>query len=571
MATQVKHRRGNTNELVSFTPAIGELVMNTDTNELILGDGATTAGHTVSFKEVTNVAQLKTRRYKAGDVVATKGYYTAGDGGDARYIIAANQTVDGYGDHLLNDGQVALLQHGAELPALQYGVNPSQSANADALKACTDAAGTKNCAVILPNGTIKAEKTVQVIPGVSIRGAGRGRSVVEADGDYTVFEFTTNFRASEFSVSQTSGTNEGIAFGNKRTDGSDNQAVYCFFDRVAVVGFDFSWWYRCSIWCSWKDCYSRSLVGIRFARNADPYDVTSNAPGSWNSFSPTLGWFHNVGTIHNMNFEDVECGIYGCCMGYHISGCTTQRQNGDKSTNKILPVTEERTGIWLESGTNGTRSAWNNIIEAHYAESCRRPFYIQDQRITTISSVFIQGGVSSDKYRTPLEANNSSVYIDGFTGQDWFDFRTMLLNNAKVYGVTTGAVNGNVSDVQDTSMLYEKREQELFTHKYSFESANATDSFTLPVTLVNDSHYELYIGGLYDGLSLRHAVYDVFKWNSSALTDVVLRSGVESEFNITVSGSQLIVNKSGSQQLSFRVVLKEISPAATMQIGLTAD
>lgn len=47
MATQVKHRRGNTVGLGAFTPALGELIMNTDTNELVLGDGVKVGGHKI--------------------------------------------------------------------------------------------------------------------------------------------------------------------------------------------------------------------------------------------------------------------------------------------------------------------------------------------------------------------------------------------------------------------------------------------------------------------------------------------------------------------------------------------
>ncbi len=44
MATQVKHRRGSTNEIALFTPAVGEIVVDTTTNKLRLGDGLTAGG-----------------------------------------------------------------------------------------------------------------------------------------------------------------------------------------------------------------------------------------------------------------------------------------------------------------------------------------------------------------------------------------------------------------------------------------------------------------------------------------------------------------------------------------------
>jgi len=44
MATQVKLRRGSTNELALFTPVLAELVVDTTKNELRLGDGVTVGG-----------------------------------------------------------------------------------------------------------------------------------------------------------------------------------------------------------------------------------------------------------------------------------------------------------------------------------------------------------------------------------------------------------------------------------------------------------------------------------------------------------------------------------------------
>ena len=56
------------------------------------------------------VSTLKAASPAIGDLVRTKGYTTAGDGGGADYLIAVSQAVDGYGDHVLANGNVALLQ-----------------------------------------------------------------------------------------------------------------------------------------------------------------------------------------------------------------------------------------------------------------------------------------------------------------------------------------------------------------------------------------------------------------------------------------------------------------------------
>jgi hypothetical protein len=68
-----------------------------------------------------DVASLKLASLTAGQIVNTKGYYTAGDGGQAEYLIAASQAVDGYGDHTLANGNVALLQFSGAVNVKQFG------------------------------------------------------------------------------------------------------------------------------------------------------------------------------------------------------------------------------------------------------------------------------------------------------------------------------------------------------------------------------------------------------------------------------------------------------------------
>ena len=100
---------------------------------------------------VNTVADLKKGNYKIGDVVTTKGYYSVGDGGEAKYIIQdydyylnewlpvdcrkvgykfnklgidfllIDTPVDEYGNHTLNNGLVACLLNKEDIKAEQYG------------------------------------------------------------------------------------------------------------------------------------------------------------------------------------------------------------------------------------------------------------------------------------------------------------------------------------------------------------------------------------------------------------------------------------------------------------------
>ena len=62
------------------------------------------------MKTFINVAQMKLATLQAGQFVETGGYYVKGDAGQAKYLIVAAQAADGYGDHTLANGTVAVLQ-----------------------------------------------------------------------------------------------------------------------------------------------------------------------------------------------------------------------------------------------------------------------------------------------------------------------------------------------------------------------------------------------------------------------------------------------------------------------------
>lgn len=62
------------------------------------------------MKTFDNVAKLKLATLTAGQFVETGGYYTKGGGGAAKYLIVAPQAADGYGDHVLANGNVSVLQ-----------------------------------------------------------------------------------------------------------------------------------------------------------------------------------------------------------------------------------------------------------------------------------------------------------------------------------------------------------------------------------------------------------------------------------------------------------------------------
>tara|TARA_R110002096_G_scaffold397862_2_gene593821 strand:- start:87 stop:1736 length:1650 start_codon:yes stop_codon:yes gene_type:complete len=66
---------------------------------------------------------MKLATLQAGQFVETGGYYVKGDAGQAKYLVVAAQAADGYGDHTLANGTVAVLQVGDVSDLEQWGVS----------------------------------------------------------------------------------------------------------------------------------------------------------------------------------------------------------------------------------------------------------------------------------------------------------------------------------------------------------------------------------------------------------------------------------------------------------------
>lgn len=132
MATQIKHRRGNSAEIAAFIPALAELIVNTDDNSVIVGDGVTPGGGIIlsdQYYEFETVAEMKASliKFRVGKKIRTSGYYSDNDGGGAEYTVFSTEAVDGFGDHSLADGKVVKLQIDGVINVFQYGVNQSQT------------------------------------------------------------------------------------------------------------------------------------------------------------------------------------------------------------------------------------------------------------------------------------------------------------------------------------------------------------------------------------------------------------------------------------------------------------
>jgi hypothetical protein len=110
------------------------------------------------------VADMKLASPLAGVFARTLGYYAIGDGGQGEYLIAATAAVDGYGDHSLANGNIALLQTvDWVINVRQYGANGDGTTDdtdyfdaaidaANALSTIGSGAGTTGATIYIPDG-----------------------------------------------------------------------------------------------------------------------------------------------------------------------------------------------------------------------------------------------------------------------------------------------------------------------------------------------------------------------------------------------------------------------------------
>ena len=110
MSKQVQERRGTSTGHANFTGALAEITVDTETNELVLGDGVTAGGRRVGISRVTTSDLVNSVvKYPESDVIETCGFTTAGDGGSGKWKQngvtgqTPSQTPAQLGDAVLND------------------------------------------------------------------------------------------------------------------------------------------------------------------------------------------------------------------------------------------------------------------------------------------------------------------------------------------------------------------------------------------------------------------------------------------------------------------------------------
>lgn len=88
---------------------------------------------------IDTVSQMKSSSLEIGVFVKTLGYTSPNDGGGANYLIVSAQSFDGYGDHEISNGNIAVLQVINWVSAKQYGLKGDRLTNDSAAQAAFSA------------------------------------------------------------------------------------------------------------------------------------------------------------------------------------------------------------------------------------------------------------------------------------------------------------------------------------------------------------------------------------------------------------------------------------------------
>jgi hypothetical protein len=136
------------------------------------------------MKIFDNVAQLRLARLGTGQLVKTKGYYTANDGGGAEYIIVATGTgTDDGGSYLdLALNQAELTSEGTA-SIKQFGAIGNGVSNDTAfIQACANYAELTSGIVIIPKGIFLVSSIIDIDSGdVTVKGVGNSSVLKMAD------------------------------------------------------------------------------------------------------------------------------------------------------------------------------------------------------------------------------------------------------------------------------------------------------------------------------------------------------------------------------------------------------
>ncbi len=230
------------------------------------------------MKTFANVAALKLSTLKVGEWVETSGYYTANDGGGARYLVSASGTTyDGYGSHLLANNTVAVIEKKRGLHVKQFGATEDSTDSTAAIQAALDYSYA-NALGDVYLGNQHSITQINLYPGVTLQGMNvavpvSGSFLKHWTGPGTVLTQPAGTNKVAVQHLTTDYTGGGLAIGDKgRGIGLQDvlirsadeaglggvlieQGIFLNVNRVHVIGFDENF--------TLDDCFDSTLTDIR--------------------------------------------------------------------------------------------------------------------------------------------------------------------------------------------------------------------------------------------------------------------------------------------------------------------
>jgi hypothetical protein len=190
---------------------------------------------------------MKLATLQAGQFVETGGYYTKGDAGQARYLIKAAQAADGYGDHVLANGTVAVLQTDGVADIRQFGAIDNQD-NTVNLQAAFNSTKISNI-ILSIKSLITSECTIA--RDLTISFYGDGELLLNSDIDFMVSQSSGNVTISDWKAKditsyasrtnlhrgyRSDGTSTTTSFTGLTRSDSFNTAIHSNQTRFLSVG-----------------------------------------------------------------------------------------------------------------------------------------------------------------------------------------------------------------------------------------------------------------------------------------------------------------------------------------------
>ena len=396
--------------------------------------------------------------------------------------------------------------------------------------------------IYFPTGTYLVSTTIDLYQGTAVnlvvRGAGRTATTIRTSADIVVFNHAESCVFEDFSVTQAGTAKTGRAFSTP----TNKQAAYCTYERLAVTGFKYGIWWRFSLWNTVNDCqFYNCGVGVKGSRNAFPDDQTD--PVSVAAWNTSTGFFNNQNIFENVLCQGGEAGIWGAFHSSTFDTVTCQAQTSDGSANTVIPVGVKGVGLWLYSGSGSSSfgSTGNSLI-SYYSETSRQPV-IFDYSNAAITGGYIQGRSVGDPSEQPIKAVNSVINGRGalMSFSDYFKYTLVLGANAIANGVLAGG-SFTVSQYSiDASAAYYPVGNTAVTNLFFTHSGANT---TVVKTMTNRRSYTVKVTGLYNGVSVRGASFDVLFYQSG-ISKVLTETGSDTDITCTTSGNSLQLNTTG--------------------------